>query len=193
MSVFEKLRLYHAALALLALVAYATGEAGLIHAWLGYGVAVLLVFRITWAFFGPRQLGLARFLPRSSEIKTSNFPDHPAIGQLFIIAILTSVLVAVGTGVALDRLNSLPVLIWTADRAVTTPATVDRTKHAIATAGDREGDDDGKGESWLEEVHEASANLLLICVALHIAYLLLFKRKLAFFMLFRKSASRSAV
>jgi cytochrome b len=48
-------------------------------------------------------------------------------------------------------------------------------------------DDDDKREGWLGELHEATANLLLVFVATHVIYLLLFKRQLALFMLFRPS------
>ena len=37
---------------------------------------------------------------------------------------------------------------------------------------------------WLEELHEVAGNLVLVAVGCHVAYLLLWKRPLALFMLF---------
>lgn len=47
----NRIRIYHATLATLAVLAYLTGELGIIHAWLGYGVAVVIAFRLLWADF----------------------------------------------------------------------------------------------------------------------------------------------
>jgi cytochrome b len=52
MSVMHRLRAYHALLVVLAVAAYATGEMGLVHAWLGYAVSVVLVGRVLWAVTG---------------------------------------------------------------------------------------------------------------------------------------------
>jgi len=63
MNVIKYLRLYHATLAITALLAYITGELGIIHAWLGYGVALIIVMRLLWAMSGESQLGLSKFYP----------------------------------------------------------------------------------------------------------------------------------
>ena len=56
MSVIARIRAYHAVLVALAVLAYATGELGLVHAWLGYGVAAVILFRLAWSLTGARQL-----------------------------------------------------------------------------------------------------------------------------------------
>ena len=63
MIMLNRIRLYHITLALLAMLAYFTGELGLIHAWLGYGVAAVILLRLIWALSGERQVGLSRFFP----------------------------------------------------------------------------------------------------------------------------------
>lgn len=65
MAVLNRIRIFHAFLALTVLAAYFSAEMGLIHAWLGYGVAALILFRLIWALSGAPQLGLERFSPRS--------------------------------------------------------------------------------------------------------------------------------
>jgi cytochrome b len=56
MSLMHKIRVYHAALAILTLLAYFTGDFDFIHDWLGYAVGVIIVARLGWAVFNPRQL-----------------------------------------------------------------------------------------------------------------------------------------
>lgn len=65
MSLMHKVRFYHAALAILTVLAYLSGDFGLVHDWLGYGVAVVIALRLLWAVFNPRQLGL------NASIRTS--------------------------------------------------------------------------------------------------------------------------
>jgi cytochrome b len=55
MAVMHRIRIFHAFLALTVLAAYFSAEMGLIHAWLGYGVAALILFRnLGWNVFTPR-------------------------------------------------------------------------------------------------------------------------------------------
>ncbi len=56
-----------------------------------------------------------------------------------------------------------------------------------AHADDDEEGEENEGGEWIEEIHEASANLLFLFVGLHVGYVLLFKRKLAFYMLFTET------
>ena len=51
MPIMHRLRAYHALLVVLAVAAYATGEMGLVHAWLGYAVSVVLIGRVLWDEF----------------------------------------------------------------------------------------------------------------------------------------------
>ena len=61
MSLMHKVRFYHAALSVMTVLTYLSGDFGLIYDWLGYGVAVVLSLRLLWAVFNPRQRGLNRF------------------------------------------------------------------------------------------------------------------------------------
>ena len=62
MTILEKTRGLHAVLAVTALAAYATGELGLIHAWIGYAVAAVIALRLVWGLLGPKQVGISRFI-----------------------------------------------------------------------------------------------------------------------------------
>ncbi len=98
MSLMHKVRWYHAVLAITTLLAYFTGDFGFIHDWLGYVVAVIIVARLGWAVFNPRQLGLNRFYPVFDGIEWTNAITHPAISKTLILAVAVSVILATATG-----------------------------------------------------------------------------------------------
>lgn len=98
MSLMHKIRWYHAVLAITTLLAYFTGDFGFIHDWLGYVVGVIIVARLGWAVFNPRQLGLNRFYPVFDGIEWTNAITHPAISRSLILAVAVSVILATLTG-----------------------------------------------------------------------------------------------
>lgn len=169
MNIIKYLRLYHAALAITAILAYVTGELGIIHAWLGYGVALIIVMRLLWAISGERQLGLSKFYPSFEGMKVNNALTHPAISHTLLAGIALSVIAVTITGIMMDQGKSIGL----AEIKMIAPAFAD---------------DDGQyGESdegFLTESHELFANIMLLFVGMHVTYLILFKRPLALFMLF---------
>ncbi len=94
----HKIRWYHAVLAVITLLAYFTGDFGFIHDWLGYAVGVIIIARLGWAVFNPRQLGLNKFYPVFDGIEWTNAITHPAISKSLILAIAVSVILATVTG-----------------------------------------------------------------------------------------------
>ncbi len=167
----NRIRIYHATLATLSVLAYLTGELGIIHAWLGYGVAVVIVFRLLWALSGERQVGLMRFYPSFDGLNLDNAFTHPAISKSLLLGISLSLLAATGTGMALDQGNAIGF------------ANVEFAAEALAD--DRNGSKrDHDEEGLLSEAHEFFANLMLLFVGMHVTYLFLFKRPLAKYMLF---------
>ena len=97
----KKIRTYHAALAILTTLAWLSGDFGAIHDWLGYAVGVIILFRILWGFFNPRQLGLNQFYPHFKGMTAENAMRHPAVSRLLILAVALTVAGATGTGVML--------------------------------------------------------------------------------------------
>lgn len=188
LNIMNRVRLYHALLAVLAIAAYLTGEIDPVHAWLGYGVAFVIVLRLLWALGGERQVGLMRFYPNFEGLKLKGAATHPAISRVLMLGIALCLLTVTGTGIAMDQGRSIG-LGSTAERtSVQSP-----TELRYADEGEDE-EHEGKGEGeegLLSEVHELAGNLLLPLVGMHVAYLLLFKRPLAKFMLFLpRSAKR---
>jgi len=170
MNVIKYLRLYHATLAITALLAYITGELGIIHAWLGYGVALIIVIRLLWAISGESQLGLSKFYPSFEGLKVNNALTHPAISHTLLAGIALSVIAVTLTGIMMDQGKAIGL----AEMKMITSAFAD----------DDNGEYGERDEGFLSESHEFLANVMLLFVGMHITYLILFKRPLALFMLF---------
>lgn len=171
MAVFRLFRAYHAALAVLSILAYLTGEAGLIHAWLGYAVAAVIVFRLGWSVVGPRHLGISRIFPDLEALRGIRWIDHPAVGKVLLSGIAINLLLATVTGLALDH------------RPRRGEAALMGT--ALADGGERRGGREREREDGvLEAIHETTAELLFVFVIGHAGFVLLFRRPLARYMLF---------
>lgn len=173
MAVMHRIRIFHAFLAITVLAAYFSAEAGLIHAWLGYGVAALIAFRLIWALSGAPQLGLERFYPSFKDLHLKGIATHPAISRLLLACIALSVIGATGTGIMMDNGRSLQ------------PASLS----SLPFSAESEESEDESGEAY-EEAHELLANLAMAFVVMHVLYLLAFKRPLARFMLFANKSAK---
>jgi cytochrome b len=171
MNIMQRIRIYHATLAILAILAYLTGELDLVHAWLGYGVAIVITLRLLWALSGERQVGLMRFYPSFEGLQANNMLTHPAISTTLMLGIAVSLLAVTGTGIALDKGKSIGLA---------------NAQMVSAAYADDDENKDGreKEEGFLGESHELFANLLLLFVGMHVTYIVLFKFPLAKFMLF---------
>ncbi|WP_353255476.1 cytochrome b/b6 domain-containing protein [Hyphomonas sp.] len=189
-NIMNRVRLYHAFLATLAIAAYLSGEMDPVHAWLGYGVAAVIVLRLLWALGGARQVGLMRFYPNFEGLKLKGALTHPAISRVLMLGIALSLLTVTGTGIVMDQGRSIGLSPARAELAA------DAGPQSAAPRGsyrgeEDEGEDGEEGEGGpLGEIHELAANLLLLFVGMHVAYLLVFKRPLAKFMLFLPRGNR---
>lgn len=174
----HRIRLFHAALAVFVLLAYATGDDDSVHYWLGYAVALLVVVRIAWGLTGVPQLGLMKYYPHFEGLRLDNAMTHPAISRTLLLTIALSVITTAGTGIAMDRGRTLGF--------APTPASVPTSVSSAhdAKPGRQIRERKRHHPKWLEEVHEVAANLVLVAVGCHVTYLLLWKRPLALFMLF---------
>ncbi len=178
MAVMHRIRIFHAFLALTVLAAYFSAEMGLIHAWLGYGVAALILFRLIWALSGVPQLGLERFYPSFKDLRLKGIATHPAISRVLLAGIAISVIGATGTGVLMDNGRVLQ------------PTSLSSFSFSGENENEEsEGSEDESGEAY-EEAHELLANLALAFVIMHVLYLLAFKRPLARFMLFANKSGK---
>lgn len=180
MAVMHRIRIFHAFLALTVLAAYFSAEMGLIHAWLGYGVAALIAVRLIWALSGAPQLGLERFYPSFKDMHLKGIATHPAISRVLLAGIALSVIGATGTGIMMDNGRAFQP---TSLSSFSFSGEDEREEH------ESEGGEDESGEAY-EEAHELLANLAIAFVVMHVLYLLAFKRPLARFMLFANKSAK---
>lgn len=185
MTTVTRLRFFHAGLAILAATAYASGEVGIIHSWLGYGVAGFILLRLLWAAAGAPQLGLSKFYPDFDGLHLGNLSTHPAISRTLLGGIALCLLGVTATGIWMDKGRSVGIR-----SPVSAAIQLDHEGEADHEAVEGEGD---HGEEAAEEIHEAFANALLAFVALHVLYLFAFKRPLALFMLYLKAPRQRRV
>lgn len=178
MTLLHRIRIFHATLAILAVLAYLTAEAGVIHDWLGYGVAIAILFRLVWMTTGLPQLGLQRFYPSFDGLRLGNAMTHPAISKALLLGIAMSLLATTVSGVVMDGGRA----IGFSSASIVAPATAEN--------GREHDDHNDREEGLLGELHETMGNLFVLIVGLHVSYLLLFKRPLALFMLFVGRARR---
>lgn len=142
------------------------------HIWIGYGLAALLALRLLWGLVGPREARFAAFPPslaRASnhlgEIRrgeVTRHASHNPLGALMVYAIWATLLVVIGTGVAMS--GPPPADPW-----------AERGEHGEQAGGgeaeEREEGGEGEGEEDkgpLGELHELAVNLLYVLIALHL-------------------------
>lgn len=170
MAAFNRFRLFHWLLAGLFLGVYLSGDdAESLHIWLGYGLVVLLVWRL---LIVPLRLrGFPKLLPPKGKWRK---PDLLTIGKWLTAAALVSFAIAslVGLGMV-DNGDVLAELPGVGPDVFGAASDID----FIGWMGDA------------EEVHEFFANLGLGLIGLHVVYVLLFRRKAVWPML--RGASES--
>jgi len=148
------LRVFHWLLVVSFTLAYLTEDDLLtVHAWAGYLVFSLLVFRLAWGFLGNEYARFSNFLCKPSEsyryikdviaLKAKRHIGHNPAGAAMIVLLLTSLLITALTGLAVygAEQNAGPL--------------------ASFISPDYE-------KLW-EEAHELSANFSLLLVFIHIA------------------------
>ncbi len=82
------------------------------HIWVGYGLAGLLALRLLWGLIGPREARFSAFPPNPSRALThlneigrgevTRHPSHNPLGALMVYAIWGTLLVVIGSGIAMS-------------------------------------------------------------------------------------------
>ncbi|MGD8927073.1 MAG: cytochrome b/b6 domain-containing protein [Thioalkalispiraceae bacterium] len=163
-------RVFHWSLVLSFTIAYLSGEEeDQLHIISGYVVLGLIAFRIIWGFIGTRYARFWNFIYSPRHIlaytrslmsgKPLHYLGHNPLGGLMILALLSSLLITIWSGLELEALEGEGPLAVKTEMIKPVYADSDRHEHE----GEHEGD-----EFW-EDVHEFFANLTLVLVFLHIA------------------------
>lgn len=152
-------RLFHWVLVGLIGFSWWTGEQGQndLHFYSGYAVLTLLIFRLLWGIFGSSTARFSSFVrgPRAvAEYlgRMRSWPDvgHTPLGALSVLALLAVLLLQVGTG-----------LIQTDDDGLVEGPLAPLVSYDVAEAA--------------HDLHEASFDLLLILIGLHVAAILFYR------------------
>lgn len=105
-------RVFHWALALAFTGAYVTHELGVqyfkYHLWCGYGVLVLVLFRVIWGFIGTHHarfanfvhgpIGTLRYALELARRRAPHYASHNPLGAWMVIALLAALLTQAATG-----------------------------------------------------------------------------------------------
>ena len=149
-------RLFHWLLVGLVILSFITGKIGIsamkYHEWSGFGILVLLGFRLVWGFMGGQQSRFGSFVKGPATVfpytlsllrkGTISHIGHNPLGGWSIIAMLVSLIIQVGTGLFAndDILTEGPLY----------PLVSKETS------------------DWLTGVHYLNQSVLLILIAIHI-------------------------
>lgn len=193
----KNFRLFHVLFAAAVLAAYFTGEkTGVIHAWLGYGVAVLILLRIVLGLSRAAGFSFARFrIAVRSRAGSKSGMRLPAIGNALTLAFALAITGTASTGIIMDRGGTL---VGQSVRLESEDGDHEEGEHeeredlssfrGLALPGlvSPAYADDGSAtdEDALEEVHEVFGKLTLILAIAHALYTLVFRFGMARFMLF---------
>lgn len=183
------LRIFHWSLVLLFIISYATGEEeSAIHAWSGYGIVALLIFRFIWGVVGPKYARFTNFVYSPAEImaysrdllvgNAKRYIGHNPLGGLMVVALLLSLSMTTFTGMMLYGAEegkgplagvmqaelSVPQLIATA-QADDDEYESYEYEHGMGSMARHE---DEEEHELLEEVHEFFANFTVFLIVIHI-------------------------
>ena len=147
-------RIFHWTLVLSFAVAWVSAdEFDTLHFWAGYTIAALVAFRVVWGVIGTRHARFTDFVYRLTTIKSylidlaalrpKHYVGHNPAGGLMVIILLLSLGLLTFTGMASVAIDGIGPLASTWVESIS--------------------------GHWMEDVHEAVANLVLAFVLFHIA------------------------
>lgn len=142
------------------------------HEIVGVAIAVIVVVRVLWGLIGSRHARFSDFVYRPDKVgaylgnlfflRGRRYLGHSPAGGAMVVAILLTLTVTVATGLATEFSVPEP-----SPAAGITSAGVETSAAATARAVREE------NESFIGQIHEASTNVLLVLIGLHIAGVLL--------------------
>jgi cytochrome b len=150
-----------------------------LHVWAGYTIGVLAVLRVAWGLIGPSHARFEDFIYRPDKVfsylaqlltfRAKRHLGHSPAGGAMVLTLLVGLAATVWSGLEVYAIeeNAGPLAAIAAD-AERGP----RVLRVNAVEDDEAGPQGRDGKMW-EEVHEVSANVMLVLVVLHIAGVML--------------------
>ena len=142
-----------------------------VHVWFGWGGLALLVLRMAWGVIGNPEARFSAFPPNPLAAlahikqlfagKPRSYASHNPAAAMMAYALWAGIAVMVATGLTMSGPNPFAV----AERQ----AIIDSGdwSQLVKTADAGEGGAE-EASAWVKDVHEITANLILLLVALHI-------------------------
>jgi cytochrome b len=161
-------RLFHWSLVIAFATAFVTGDENeTVHAYAGYAVAALVVFRVIWGFVGTKHARFSNFIygPGTGlaylkgllSRKPAHYLSHNPLGGWMVAALLLSLAATCWTGLEAYGAKGKGPLAG---------AMLNVVPQAHA---DEDAEADGGGDEFWEELHEGCADFTLLLVLLHLA------------------------
>ena len=168
------IRIFHWSLVVAFAIGYLSGdEESLLHIYSGYTVLGLVIFRLLWGVIGTKYARFTNFIYSPSTVfsylknliegQPSHYIGHnPAAGWMIVALLLCLVVVTVsGLKVYAIEEGLGPLAKSNSELVIISKAYADRDE-------DEDDGENGAEEFW-EEIHEASSNIMLFLIFLHIA------------------------
>jgi len=180
-------RIFHWSLVLFFVIAYITGEEeSSLHIEAGYVVLGLISFRFIWGLIGPEYARFSQFVYRPTVVlayfkslfsrSPKHYLGHNPLGGWMVIALLLMLFIVSFSGLKLYALEEGkgPLaqnieLISTAYADRDEDKTKYREKEYDEDESEKSESDEDDAEEFWEEIHEASTELLLLLIFVHIA------------------------
>jgi cytochrome b len=170
-------RVFHWSLVLLFLVTYLSGDdESLLHVYSGYGVMVLVAFRMFWGFVGTKHARFADFVYGGKTtvgyarsllaLNPIHYLGHNPLGGWMVVALLVSLLGSCWTGLEAYGAHGQGPLAESRSWGVSSAMAHEEEDRD----GRREGSLGGSSETrFWHKIHEAISSFTLFLVILHIA------------------------
>ena len=179
------IRIFHWSLVAGFTIAYFSGEEeGVLHAYSGYAVGILISLRLLWGFVGSKYARFSQFLYSPGEViqylkglrsrKPDHYLGHNPAGSWMIFALLISLVMTTVSGLQVYGIEGHGPLAEVQSGAPSIAADIRFIPDARADDDDADEEhginhEENEAEEEWEDIHEFFANLTLLLVFIHIA------------------------
>jgi cytochrome b len=167
-------RIFHWSLVACFAIAYVTGDdLETLHAWFGYAIAALILFRLVYGFVGSKYARFSDFVYSPENVVTylkslssgspRHYLGHNPAGGWMVMVLLVSLALSTWSGLKAYADEGHGPLAAATDIALIS------TAYADSDEDDEHDGKSGEEDEFWKEVHEFFVNFTLIMVFVHIA------------------------